>query len=107
MGFDDPPLDAKQLQKWDRMIRCGYEGESKYQRTSVGGNQQYELNHKNPCGNVAWRGTQMFRKLSRILVKEEIQPYKQQAASGVERGITPDTSVRDRINNSNIDELAL
>lgn len=81
IGVGGAPRDEDEHQYWDRMLRCAYDGETKYVWDSLGGRERYRLDHDRPCWQEQVELDVEIPSWATDFFEEDIAVYKQQAAT--------------------------
>ncbi|WP_254531099.1 sulfatase-like hydrolase/transferase [Natrinema gelatinilyticum] len=98
IGVGGAPRDPEEHRYWDRMLRCTYDGETKYVWDSLGGSREYEIDHDRPCWQRRVADDVVVPSWARSFFDVEITAYKERArASETDRDEDVDATVERRL----------
>ena len=99
IGVGGAPRDEDEHRYWDRMLRCAYDGETKFVWDSLGGRVEYRIDHDRPCWQepVASGDAVEIPDWATARFDEDISAYKQRAADGETDSIAVDDATRQRL----------
>jgi hypothetical protein len=91
-GLHNASLPDDKTDFWDRMIRCAYEEETKYQWNSLGEEQVYALDYTKPCTQTLASDDGPIPDWAVRLFSTPIEEYKRLASSQrVDNELAPET----------------
>ncbi|WP_122091017.1 sulfatase-like hydrolase/transferase [Halalkalicoccus subterraneus] len=95
IGVGGAPNDPEEHRYWDRMLRCVYDGETKYVWDSLGGSTEYALDPERPCWQETAAEDVEIPSWAGEFFDVEISEYKERAReSESHREVDPDVERR-------------
>lgn len=97
IGVGGAPRDDDEHRYWDRMLRCVYDGETKYVWDSLGGRHRYRLDHDRPCWQEQVAADAEIPSWATECFDVEISTYKERAESSESEAEPIDEATKSRL----------